>query len=140
VALIEINWDPSRRELRQFAGIWFPAFWAVVGGFVWYHSGELPAAVVLVWAVAAAVSLAGLVNPPWARPVFVAWMKLAYPIAWAVSHLMLAAIYFLVLTPIGLVMRLLGRDPMERRFDRSAQTYWAAHNPCGDTARYFRQS
>jgi hypothetical protein len=90
--------------------------------------------------VAAAISLAGLLNPRWIRPVFVTWMRLAYPIGWTVSHLMLATIYYLVITPIGLVMRLLGRDPLQRRWDRQASTYWVAHNPGGDMARYFRQS
>jgi hypothetical protein len=140
MALIEINWNPTRSQLRQFAGIWFPAFWAVVGGFIWYQAGELPTAIIVIWSVAAAISLAGLTDPRWIRPVFTAWMRLAYPIGWVVSHSLLALIYFLVITPIGLIMRLFGRDPMQRRFNRSAPTYWVPHNPGGALARYFRQS
>ncbi len=140
MALIEINWSPSRSQLRQFAGIWFPAFWAMVGGFAWYHAGKLPTAMGVIWAVVGVLSVAGLSNPSWIRPVFILWMKLAFPIGWIVSHLMLAAIYYLVMTPIGLLMRVLGRDPMQRRLDRAATTYWVPHEPSGDTARYFRQS
>jgi hypothetical protein len=93
-----------------------------------------------VWAAAGVIGVAGLINPSWVKPVFLLWMGLAYPIGWTVSHLMLAVILYLVITPVGLVMRLCGYDPMERRFDRSATSYWVAHNPGGDTRRYFRQS
>ena len=55
------------------------------------------------------------------------------------THLLLAAVYFGVLTPIGLIMRLAGRDPMERRIDRAAPTYWVARRPVTDVRRYFRQ-
>ena len=66
-------------------------------------------------------------------------MCAAFPIGWTVSYLLLAAIFFLVLTPIGLVMRLFGRDPMLRALDRSAKTYWVPHNPGADPRRYFKQ-
>ena len=43
------------------------------------------------------------------------------PIAWTVSHLLAGGVaYFLVATPIALVLRALGRDPMRRSFDRRA--------------------
>jgi hypothetical protein len=140
MALIELNLNPTRSQLRQFAGIWFPAFWAVVGGMLWYRTGVLPTVVIVLWVVAAVISLAGIINPRWIRPVFITWMRLAYPIGWTVSHLMLAIIYYLAITPIGVLMRLMGRDPMQRRLDRQAPTYWVPHNPGGDMARYFRQS
>ena len=62
------------------------------------------------------------------------------PIGWAVSHLVLAIIYFLLVSPIGLAMRLFGRDKLELRFEASLPSYWVEHDPGGDTPRYFRQS
>ena len=50
-------------------------------------------------------------------------MFAVFPIGWVVSHLLLGVVYFLVLTPIGLTLRALGRDPLERRFDQSASSY-----------------
>ena len=47
--------------------------------------------------------------------------------------------YYLVLTPIGLIRRISGRDPLHRRFDRDADSYWIARKPASDTKRYFRQ-
>ena len=51
-------------------------------------------------------------------------MCAAFPIGWVVSHALMAAIYYLVITPMAVAMRLLGRDPLDRRFDRDATTYW----------------
>ena len=56
------------------------------------------------------------------------------------SHLVLAVIYYLILTPIAIVMRTFGRDQLRLRFDASARSYWKEHDPAADTARYFRQS
>jgi hypothetical protein len=140
MALIEINWNPSGRELRQFSGIWFPVSFALLGGLVWYQAGDLPVAILALWVVAGTVSVAGLVNPSWIRPVYLTWMALSYPVGWIVSRLLLAVIFYLALTPLGWVMRRLGRDPMARRFDHSAKTYWVSRRPSSHTSRYFHQT
>jgi hypothetical protein len=65
---------------------------------------------------------------------------LAWPIGFVVSHVVLALVYYLVLTPIGLAMRVFGYDPMRREFDRSAESYWIARDTAEIKAeRYFRQ-
>jgi hypothetical protein len=70
---------------------------------------------------------------------YIGWMYLAFPIGWTVSHVLLAVTYYLVLTPIGLIMRAVGRDPMRRRLDPEAKSYWIEHRPDRDPSRYFRQ-
>jgi hypothetical protein len=138
MALLDINWKPSTRELRQFAGVWFPAFFILVGGLVWYKTGSLSIAATI-WSVAFVVSLIGYLVPPFMRLVWVGWMAAAFPIGWTISHLVLAVIFYLVFTPIGLLVRLFQGDPMQRKFDRSTKTYWVPHNPGGNTKRYFKQ-
>jgi hypothetical protein len=82
----------------------------------------------------------GLLVPQAIRWVYVGWMLAAFPIGWLVSHLLLAAIFFGVIMPIGLILRVLGRDPMRKSFDRSASTYWIARpTEPTDSRRYFRQ-
>ena len=56
----------------------------------------------------------GLARPDWLRPIYVGWMVLAFPIGWTVSQLILGVIFCGVFTPIGLVFRLMGRDPLHR--------------------------
>lgn len=136
--MIEINWHPSTRQLRQFAAIWLPGFLAGLGGLLLYRTGNMWLAAG-VWLPALLVGLIGYAVPAVIRPVFVVWMCAAYPIGWTISHLILAAAYYLVITPTGLIMRLLGRDPMCRKFDHRAETYWVSRMPSEGTARYFRQ-
>jgi Saxitoxin biosynthesis operon protein SxtJ len=138
MALVEINWHPSRRELRQFAGIWFPLLGALVGWVVLRKTGSWSAAVTI-WAVTAVVSAVGVLAPGVMRPIFVGWMALTYPIGWTVSHLVLGIAYFGVLTPIAAVMRLAGRDALRRKPEPSATSFWTAHDPGASADRYFRQ-
>jgi len=137
MAVIEINKNPSQRELRWF-GIGLLAFSALVGAIIYWRTGStgVPRAVL---GLGALVTLVYYAVPPLRRWVYLGWMYAAFPIGWVVSHVVLAAVYYLVVTPIGVTMRALGRDPLNRPFDRSAPTYWVPHDPGADVKRYFRQ-
>lgn len=137
MALIEIKWNPSEREARQFAVYWLPAFFVTAGVLSWYQ--QVWNVAYAFWGMAILVSLAGLFIPAARRYIFVGWMCAAYPIGWAMSHILMAIIFFLVITPIGCLLRLCGHDPLHRKFDRAATTYWVPHPASNDKARYFRQ-
>lgn len=137
MAIIEINKDPSPRDLRWFGLVVF-AFCGVIGGLMWWRLGA-PLAARAVWIVGACLATLFYAIPPLRRPMFVGWMYAAFPIGWVVSHVVLAIVYYLVITPIGLVMRIVGRDPMHRRPDPRAKTYWREHDPHTSQGRYFRQ-
>jgi hypothetical protein len=138
VAVIPLNDNPSDRELRQFAGIW-TLFWAAVGTFVYFNSNRLWLGPALL-AIGAIVGAIGYRQVAFIRPIYLIWLYGAYPIGWAVSHLLLAAIYYGLLTPAGLVMKVVAYDPLHRRFDRSARTYWEPAEPARQKRDYFRQT
>jgi len=133
--MLDINWNPSRRELRQFACLWLPAF-AAFAGTVIYRSGGATAAVVI-WTVAALVAAIGLASPQRVKPLFVGWMAAAFPIGWAVSHTVLAIVYFGLFTLVGLLMRIFRYDPLDRTASRT--TYWRPRNEPTSAVAYFRQ-
>jgi len=136
--MLTIRWHPTDRELRQFAGLWFPAFWLLVVliGRLWRLA---PAAVTIIAAVVVLVAVMGLVRPHSVRPVYVAWMCAAYPIGWLVSHLLLAGVFYLLITPLACVLRWTGRDKLGLRFDPGGATYWQRRPPAPPRERYFRQ-
>jgi hypothetical protein len=137
VAVIEINRNPTRRQLNQFGLIWL-AFVNVFGALAWVKDHHQLA--VELWVVAVVVPVVGWLAPAFMRVVFVGMSYAAFPIGFVVSHVILAIVYYLVLTPIGLVMRLSGRDPMARRFDPAAQSYWIQRDSGrSEAGRYFRQ-
>ena len=121
MAMMPIKWRPSARELRWFAGLLI-AFFAGVAGLWWRRSGQTTGPVVMA-SVALVIGLIGLMIPAAIRWVYVVWMVAVWPIGWAVSHVLLALIFFGVIMPIGLILRILGRDPMRKNFDRFAKTY-----------------
>lgn len=135
--MLEINRNPSRRELAWF-GLALGCFFAILGGMIAWRTGAVLVPRVL-WATGAVVVALYYAVPPLRRPIFVAWTTLTFPIGWLLTHLVLALIYYLVLTPAGLVMRLAGHDPMRRRFDRGAASYWDERPPQRESASYFRQ-
>jgi hypothetical protein len=138
MSMIPINWKPSARELRWFAGLLIP-FFGIIAGLWWRRSGQTTGPALMA-GVAFAIGLVGLVAPTAIRAIYVAWMIAVWPIGWVVSHVLLAVIFFGVITPIGLILRAIGRDPMCKKFDRSAKTYWITR-PAEevDPQQYFRQ-
>ncbi len=77
---------------------------------------------------------------PLRLPLYLAWMRATRPLGAALSLLLLGAIYFLVITPIGLAARGLGRDALGRRFDLAAESYWSRRSRSAEPGRYLRQS
>ena len=137
MALIEFNKSPSRRELRWFGAL-FALFFALAGGLIWWRF-HAPTTAGVLWSVAAIITILFCAVRAIRKPIYLGWMYLVYPIGWVVSHAVVVFVYYLVVTPIGRVMLMLGRDPMERRLDAGAESYWVEHEPGGDPARYFRQ-
>ncbi len=72
------------------------------------------------------VALAALVYPRALGPLYRLWMAIGQVLAWFNTRLILGLVYFVVILPAGLLMRLIGRDPMARKFDSTAETYRVA--------------
>jgi len=138
LSIIRIHRDPTRRELCVFALVWL-VFFGVVASLVWSRGGAGLVAMGI-GAAAVIVPLAGMLCPRFLRIVYLGMAYAAFPIGFVVSYLLLAVVYYLVLTPTGLLMRALGHDPMGRRFDRGAASYWVARGGPPSADRYFRQS
>jgi hypothetical protein len=147
--VLEINWSPDRRQLRQFAYIWLVGF-VLVGLLVAWRVGALASgtpvgwhqpwtAPLVIWIVALAGGAISLAAPAGGLWLYRAWMGIAFPIGWLVSHLLLAVMYFVVFAGVGLVFRMIGRDSLHRRFDRHAASYWVKRPPTPGVGRYFKR-
>jgi hypothetical protein len=120
--------------------------WGLIVPAVLFGLGMLPASGVSIgFASGCLMVLGGVAGvligaiPAFGNQVYAGWMKAVAPIGMSFSYLLFAALYFGVFTPIGWIMRLVGRDPMHREFDRSATTYWIKRPDRADFASYFRQ-
>src|SRR3954454_18796501 len=102
--MLDINWNPSRRDLRQFGLLWLPLFAGVLGYLAFRRRG-LDVVPVAIWGTAAVVALIAAVAPDRLKPLVVTWMAASYPIGWTISHLVLGVTYFGFFTVLGFVFR-----------------------------------
>jgi Saxitoxin biosynthesis operon protein SxtJ len=128
--------SPARltpREGRKFALTLAVAF-GVLAGVAWWR--ESPRATLVFGAVAGAFALGGLLVPGKLGPVYRAWMGFAHALSRITTPIFMGVVYFLVITPIAVIRRTLGGNPL--RAHRGA-TGWVDRRqaPRGDLTRQF---
>jgi hypothetical protein len=136
MSLIRINKNPSSRQLFVFAASWV-VFMGALGAVGWFRGRHGHAT--MFWVLAAALPLAGLASRSLLRIAFLGLSYATYPVGIVVSNAVLALVYYLALTPIGLTMRLFRYDPLARKFDPAAQSYWIPRIPNKPAESYFKQ-
>jgi len=116
--MVTINWRPSPHEMRQWAVLLATAL-GVVGSlfyfFEWgiFRSGEGFAK--FLWAFGTVALVTGLTGSKIGLPAYWVWMGFVYAMSWIIGHVALTAVYFLVVTPLAVVGRLIGRDRLQIR-------------------------
>jgi len=138
MALIEINWNPKRKELRNFAIIALAASLLVASLLYIFKGVRIQWAVIIV-AAGFGILLSSFISLKQTRILYLGLILVTLPIGWVVSLILLAAFYFLLLAPLGLLFRLLGRDALCRRFDPAAKSYWQTRRESDSLDRYFHQ-
>jgi hypothetical protein len=127
--------DVSRPALRRFGrsvGLVLAGIGAVV---LWRRDWAMTPLPGALLGVGAALVLLGLAAPVLLRPVYRVWMGLAVVLGYVMTRVLLTLVFFLVVTPIGLLRRALGHDTMRRRRDPAASTYWIEKPPVEDPRR-----
>jgi hypothetical protein len=115
----------TRRTLTSFALIVSAAL-LIVAALQW-RRGAPQWVLVALLSIAAALLLGAAIAPSLLRPVYRAWMRLGEALAWVNTRIILTLIFFLVVTPIGLVMRLFGRSPIA--VAKRNDSYWTDVEP-----------
>jgi len=144
--LVEINFNPDTKTLRQFGVIAFVGF-GILAALAHYEKlifsfglggARMPVVTTFV-ALGSIALLFSLIFPRANRILYVGLTLLAFPIGFVLSYVIMGTLYFLIIGPIAVVMRLFGRDSMHRGFDPNAPTYWSAASPPRDKESYFHQ-
>jgi saxitoxin biosynthesis operon SxtJ-like protein len=128
---------PQKKTLRQFAGLWLLFFGSLAAWRMWHR--QLDAGTEALGLLAVVVGGVGLVRPGAMRWIYTGWMAAAFPIGWTVSRVMLASLFYAVVTPLALVFRLKGRDVLHLRRTQKG-SYWIAKTGTSDVNEYFRQT
>jgi len=145
--MLKIDTNPELRVLRQFAWTaafafpFLPAFftrgdarWFAV--WDWHWTSTLVLVLGGIGVAQLLLMLAGVRQPT--RWLFVGLMVLAFPIGFVLSHVIMGVIFYLVITPIALVFRAMGRDVLGRRMDRQRPSFWHDRGPQRPATSYFK--
>jgi len=136
--LVEVNWHPNRKQLRDFGRVALIAT-SGISLFLYALKGLAIHWVAAIFGAGFVIYITSIISAKSTRIIYLSLTFLTLPIGWAVSFILLATFYFLLLTPLGLVFRLVGRDPLCRRFEPNAKTYWLKRQPPKNPERYFQQ-
>jgi len=116
----------ANRTLNRQFGLVMAGALSIVGALSFVLGGHTA-----IWLIGAAVlmAIAALAVPALLNPLRIAWMKLAHVIGAVNSRIILTVIFAVVVTPIALVMRILGRSSIDRRPDPARASYWRPREP-----------
>jgi hypothetical protein len=138
MSLVEIDWHPKRKQLRNFGKIAL-LITAIISLLLYVIKGvSIPWALVI-FAVGLIIFLSSIISLRLTREIYVVLTAVTFPIGLVVSFMLLSAFYFLLLAPLGLLFRLTGRDVLGRKFDPTAESYWQQRKPPESSERYFHQ-
>jgi len=144
--VIEINFKPDERTLRQFGFIALFGF-GLFGLLAWQEwllfaggLGSMREPIAYGFFGLGVLSmLLSLVAPKANWPIYVGLSILAFPIGFVLSYVIMGILFFLIIAPIALLLKALGKDPMHRKYDRAVTSYWQKLETQRDPESYFRQ-
>jgi hypothetical protein len=134
MSLVQLNWNPEDRQLKQFgllSLVLFP-FVTWIWGASWTAIGVSAAA----GAVFAAI---GVVAPQVLKPVFLGLSLILMPIGIVLGEVLLFLAYVTVIVPTGIFFRLMGRDRLQLKLDRECESYWQDKHLPTSPSRYYQQ-
>ncbi len=116
--------DTSKKALRSFGWVVGGVLLLIAAIIWWRNDWTLTTAAYVLGGIGTVLTVLGLALPKVLLPVYRVWMALAVVLGFIMTRVILTIVYYLIMTPIGLLMRLFGKDPMQRRIDPEASSYW----------------
>ena len=142
MSFVKLNWHPNKREIRQFGAIFLTGF-VTIGAlkyfwpWEWFLSRDEGLGLILI-VVGLVVGAIALTGTRVALPLYWAWLGIAYVLGNIMSRVIITAIFFLVVTPLGFLGRLVGRVRLSLS-KPDGESYWQEISLPKEIERYERQ-
>lgn len=117
--------DVAGSSDRSF-GFVFAGFFAILGALPLIGGGE---PIIWLWALAAAFAAVAILFPKTLASANRLWMKFGLLLGRIVNPVVMGIVFFIAVTPTGLMMRALGKDPLRLKFDKETDSYWIDRTP-----------
>ena len=114
------NINNTKDDFRKF-GITIGIFLLIVASFLFWK-GKETFEILLVSGLA--LSILGFTAPTILKPIYWAWMTFATILGWIMTRVILSLLFYIVITPIGVLSRLFGKNFLDLKWDKSKETYW----------------
>lgn len=93
----------------------------VIASLIYFKAGHISNFLLIISGIFLSL---GLIAPQILRPVYIIWMKFAFVLGWINTRIILIIMFYLVFTPIGICIRIFGKDLLERKIDKASDSYW----------------
>lgn len=113
--------DISKKSLRNFGLLVGGVFLLI--GFWFYYSSQSFIGIIFV-SIGALLLLFGLVSPNSLSQVYKIWMGLAFALGWLMSRILISILFYFVITPIGFVAKIVGKDFLDINYKMKKDSYW----------------
>ena len=120
------NLDVNTKSLRKF-GLSVGAVFCILALWM-FLKNHFPLALSILGIVGVLLMVMALTIPKALKEIYKVWMGMAFAIGWVVSRIILAILFFLVVTPIGFIAQLFGKEFMDIRKNKRRNTYWIERN------------
>lgn len=137
--MIDFDFKTGKKDIRLFSNVVPIALivWGTILGFAhgWEGRSEW-----ILYAVAVVIFFWGMISPFTLKPLYIGWMYFTRCFAWFLTTLVLGLVFYIGFTVIGFLMKLFGKDPLNRKIDRNAASYWNIRpGEVCDRSRYQKQ-
>ncbi len=133
--LLELNWSPTDRQLRQFGAVCMVMLPAL--GWIW---GGSAIAILGLCILGFTLAAAAFSHPTSIKPIFLALMLITCPIGLVAGELSMMLIYFGLFLPLSIAFRVTGRDALQLKRRNSSSSYWQEKQQPASASTYYRQS
>lgn len=138
MALVSLNLKPTDKQLRDFGLIGLCMCTVVV--VLLLMLGKIgPIGTGIIAGISVVLFILSRISTACIKPVYLVLIVVTFPIGWVLSHVLVAVFYYGIVTPVALVFKLIGRDPLHRAMDKDASTYWIPYDKERKPEDYFHQ-
>jgi hypothetical protein len=142
--MIQLDLNPDSKKLRQFGWVCLVGF-GVIGLFIarrtgaFEENGTISIVPLVLFGLAIVCPILGMISSVLLKPIYVLLTLIAFPIGLIVSNTILVLFYILIITPIALFFRIIGRDELNLKPATKRPSYWEDAEGSSDMKRYYKQ-
>jgi len=118
------NIKTAKKDIRSF-GVTFGIIFLIIAGFLYFQEKD---SFQLFIYLAGSFSFSGIILPIVLKPAYMIWMIFAVILGWFMTRVILSLLFYLIITPIGLFLRILGKDLLGLKEAKNQKSYWSMRN------------